>query len=88
MDLKDLTWDYAEPLKDDAWQARRLAEFFPFVADSLTSEDKALLLREIDKIHLPDERREIIRMVCTGEDDGKQDTEALNQEICRSCSGT
>lgn len=71
MDLKDLTWDYADPLKDDAWRARRLAEFFPFVADSLTSDDKALLLREIDKINLPDERKEIIRRVCSGEENGK-----------------
>lgn len=28
MDLNDLRWDYAELLKDDAWRARRLAEFF------------------------------------------------------------
>lgn len=39
MDLKDLTWDYPEPLKDDEWRARRIGEFFPFVADSLTSKD-------------------------------------------------
>jgi hypothetical protein len=71
MDLKDLTWDYAEPLKDEAWRARRIAEFFPFVADSLTKGDKALLLREIDKMNLPEERREIIRMVCKGEENGK-----------------
>lgn len=75
MDLKDLTWDYTEPLKDEAWRARRLAEFFPFVADSLTREDKALLLREIDKINLPEERKEIIWMVCAGEGDEKQDNE-------------
>ena len=71
MDLKDLTWDYAEPLKDDAWRARRLAEFFPFVAEGLTREDKDLLLREIDEIPLPDERKEYIRMVCNGEEDGE-----------------
>lgn len=71
MDLKETTWDYPEPLKDDEWRARRLGEFFPFVADSLTTEDKALLLREIDKINLPEERKEIIRMVCSGEENGK-----------------
>jgi len=67
MDLKDLTWDYPEPLKDEAWRARRLAEFFPFIADSLTMEDKALLLKEIERINLPEERKEIIRMVCGGD---------------------
>jgi hypothetical protein len=75
MDLKDLTWDYADPLKDDAWRARRLAEFFPFVAEGLSRKDKDLLLREIDRINLPDERKEFIRMVCTGEKNGEQNTD-------------
>ncbi len=75
MDLKRLTWDYADPPKDDAWRARRLAEFFPFVVEGLSAEDKDLLLREIDKITLPDERKEYIRMACRGERNGKQDTD-------------
>ena len=28
MDLKYLTWDYPEPLKDDEWRAGRIGEFF------------------------------------------------------------
>ncbi len=71
MDLKHLTWDYTDPPGDDMWRARRLAEFFPFVVEGLTTEDKALLLREIDRINLPDERKEFIRMVCGGEKNGK-----------------
>jgi hypothetical protein len=60
MDLKRITWDYDEPLEDELWRARRLAEFFPFVADDLT-------LRHLDRIKLPDERKTIIRIVCTAE---------------------
>lgn len=71
MDLKHLTWDYTDPPGDDMWRARRLAEFFPFVVEGLSTEDKALLLREIDRINLPDERKEFIRMVCGGEKNGK-----------------
>jgi len=71
LDLKRLTWDYQNPLKDDAWRARRLAEYFPFVVEGLCREDKDLLLREIERINLPDERKEIIRMVCGGERNGK-----------------
>ena len=71
MDLKRLVWDYQHPLKDDLWRARRMAEFFPFVLEELTREDKVVLLRHLDKINLPEERKEFIRMVC-GE---KQDTD-------------
>ena len=69
MDLKRLSWDYPHILKDDMWRARRMAEFFPFLIEGLTREDKALLLRYLDKINLPDERKEFIRMVCGGEQD-------------------
>ena len=56
MDLRQITWDYVEPLEDEAWRARRLAEFFPFVVEDLTREDKNLILRYIDQIKLPEER--------------------------------
>lgn len=69
LDLRRLNWDYPHPLKDDMWRARRLAEFFPFILDALTREDKDLLLRELDRIKLPDERKEYIRMVCGGQQD-------------------
>ncbi len=71
MDLKRLIWDYPHPLEDEGWRARRLAELFPFVLEKLTQEDKELLLRELDRINIPDERKEFIRMVCGG----KQDTD-------------
>jgi hypothetical protein len=64
LDLKRLVWDYSHPLDDDMWKARRLAEFFPFILDKLTREDKDLLIKELDKINLPEERKEFIRMVC------------------------
>jgi hypothetical protein len=64
LDLKDLVWDYPHLLKDDLWRARRMAEFFPFVLEELTREDKEVILRHLDKINLPDERKEFIRMVC------------------------
>lgn len=70
MNLNRLTWDYPHPLKDELWRARRMAEYFPFVLEELTHEDKEVLLRHLDKIDLPDERKEFIRMVCCG----KQDT--------------
>ena len=66
MELKDLVWDYPRPLKDNLWKARRLAEFFPFVVEKLTKYDKKILLRHLDEISLPDERKEFIRMVCGG----------------------
>jgi len=69
LDLNRLTWDYPHPLKDDMWKERRMAEFFPFVLTALTQEDKEVLLRNLDKIKLPDERKEFIRMVCGGEQD-------------------
>ena len=65
MDLRQLTWDYGEPLEDEAWRARRLAEFFPFVVEDLTREDKDLILKYIDRIKLPEERKAIIRIVCS-----------------------
>ena len=71
MDLNRLTWDYAHPLKDDMWRARRLAEYFPFVVAGLTPEDRDVLLRNLDRLNLPDERKGFIRMVCGG----KQDTD-------------
>ncbi|HDZ91917.1 MAG: hypothetical protein JRJ09_18015 [Deltaproteobacteria bacterium] len=71
LDLKHLTWDYAGLPGDDTWRARRLAEFFPFVAERLTAEERELLLRELDRINLPDERKEFIRLVCRGEKNGK-----------------
>jgi hypothetical protein len=69
VDLKRLVWDYRHPLKDDLWRARRMAEFFPFVLEELTREDKVVLLRHLDKINLPEERKEFIRMVCGGQQD-------------------
>ena len=69
MDLKRLTWDYPEPLKDDLWRARRIAEFFPFVLENLSIEDKEALLKHLDNLYVPDERKELIRMVCSGEQD-------------------
>ena len=71
MDIKQLIWDYPKPPRDDMWRARRLAELFPFVLEGLTRQDKNLLLKELDKINLPEERKEFIRMVC----DEKQDTD-------------
>ena len=67
MNLKCLVWDYPHPLKDDAWRARRLAEFFPFILDELTRRDMDLLLKEVDRLNLPEERKAFIRMVCRGE---------------------
>jgi hypothetical protein len=67
MDLKRITWDYENPLEDELWRARRMAEFFPFVAGDLTREDKNLILRYLDQIKLPDERKAIIRIVCSAE---------------------
>jgi hypothetical protein len=67
MDLKGITWDYNNPSEDDLWRARRLAEFFPFVAAELSREEKDLIIRHLDQINLPDERKEIIRMVCSAE---------------------
>lgn len=67
MDLKQITWDYGEPLEDELWRARRLAEFFPFVVEGLTGEEKDLLLRYLDQIKLPDERKTIIRIACSAE---------------------
>ena len=69
MDLKRITWDYGEPLEDELWRARRLAEFFPFVVEDLTREDKNLILRYLDQIKLPDERKAIIKIVCSAEKD-------------------
>jgi hypothetical protein len=48
MDLKRITWDYENPLEDELWRARRMAEFFPFVAGDITREDKNLILRYLD----------------------------------------
>jgi hypothetical protein len=67
MDLKGITWDYNNPSEDDLWRARRLAEFFPFVAAELSREEKDLIIRHLDQINVPDERKEIIRMVCSAE---------------------
>lgn len=67
MDLKRITWDYADPPKDEVWRARRLAEFFPFVVDDLAQQDKELIIRYLDQMNLPDERKEIIRIVCGAE---------------------
>ena len=67
MKLKGLVWDYPHPLKDDNWRARRLAEFFPFILDELTREDMDLLLRELHRLDLPEERKEYVRMVCSEE---------------------
>jgi hypothetical protein len=64
MNKSAIIWDYRHPLKDEDWLAKRLAEFFPFIADNLTKKDKKILLRNLDKIDLPDERKEFIRMVC------------------------
>jgi hypothetical protein len=71
MELKQITWDYREPLEDELWQARRLAEFFPFVIKDLTSKEKDLLLRYLDQIKLPDERKTIIRIACGAEKDSQ-----------------
>ena len=66
MDLRDLTWDYPELPGDDLWRATRIAEFFPFVLEEISQEDKVLLLRHMEEIHVPEERKEFIRMVCGG----------------------
>jgi hypothetical protein len=68
MDLKQITWDYRDPPEDEVWRATRLAEFFPFVADDLAQEDKELIVRYLDQINLPDERKQIIRIVCGAEE--------------------
>jgi len=67
MDLKRITWDYGDPPEDELWRARRLAEFFPFVVDDLAQADRELIIRYLDQINLPDERKEIIRIVCGAE---------------------
>lgn len=67
MNLKRITWDYESPPEDELWRARRLAEFFPFVAADLAREDKELIVRHLDQMSLPDERKQIIRMVCGAE---------------------
>jgi len=69
MNLKRITWDYENPPEDELWRATRLAEFFPFVAADLTWEEKELILKYLDQIKLPNERKQIIRMVCGGEKD-------------------
>ena len=69
MDLKRITWDYPDPPEDKLWRARRLAEFFPFVVDDLTQEDKDLVVKYLDQMTLPDERKELIRIVCGAEQD-------------------
>ena len=66
MDLRTLTWDYPEPPGDELWRATRIAEFFPFVMSELSQEDRTLVLKYLDEIHLPCERKEFIRMVCGG----------------------
>jgi len=71
VDLKRLIWDYPNIPEDEMWRARRIAEFFPFVLEELTQEDLDVLLRHLDKINLPEERKEFIRMVCGG----KQNTD-------------
>lgn len=70
MNPKSMLWDYPDHLKDDLWRARRMAEFFPFVLEELTEEDRKTLLRRLDEINVPDERKEFISMVCSE----KQDT--------------
>lgn len=69
MKLTHLTWDYKQPLEDEQWRARRLAEFFPFILEDLTPQDKALLLKMLDELNLPVERKEFIRMVCHEQSD-------------------
>ncbi len=64
MEHKTIVWDYKDPPRDELWQARRLAEFFPFVAFELTPDDKALILRHLEKLRLPPERKEAIRLAC------------------------
>jgi hypothetical protein len=64
-------WDYLKPPGDDMWRARRMAEYFPFVVENLTGQDKKLLLSRLDSLNLPEERKAFIRMVC----DEKQDTD-------------
>jgi len=66
MTLKDIVWDYPRPLDDKLWRARRMAEYLPFVLDKLTRKDKEILLEHLDKIDLPEERKEFIRLVCSG----------------------
>jgi hypothetical protein len=62
VDLKEIPWDYGDPSEDEVWRAGRLAEFFPFLTDNLTQEDKELIIRCLDQINLPEERKEIIRI--------------------------
>ena len=69
MKFSKINWDYPHPLKDETWRARRIAEFFPFVLDELTGEDREVLLEHLDNINVPYERKEFIRMVCGGEQD-------------------
>jgi hypothetical protein len=63
---KRIIWDYPHPLKDELWRARRMAEYFPFLLQELTQDDKDVLLRHLDDMKLPEERKEFIRMVCSG----------------------
>jgi len=43
-----------------------MAEYLPFVLDKLTRKEKQILLEHLDKINLPEERKEFIRLVCSG----------------------
>jgi hypothetical protein len=65
--IKRLLWDYPHLLQDEKWRARRIAEYFPFVADELTDEDWEILIKHLDDIQLPKERRELIKLMYAGE---------------------
>lgn len=67
LSLKSAIWDYPGPLKDELWRARRIADFFPFVLEDLSEEDTRILLKHLDEINVPEERKEFIRMVCADE---------------------
>lgn len=69
MKFKDTIWDYPEPLKDEMWRARRIAEFFPFVLKDLSAEEKEVVLKHLGNLNVPDERKELIGMVFGGEHD-------------------
>ncbi|MEW6664632.1 MAG: hypothetical protein AB1512_05355 [Thermodesulfobacteriota bacterium] len=66
MELRHLTWDYSQPPEDDLWRATRIAEYFPFVLETLPDDDRQLVLEYLDDIRVPEERKDFIRMVCGG----------------------
>ncbi len=46
MDLKQITWDYGEPLEGELWQPEGWP-VFPFVVEDLTGKGKSVGIRRV-----------------------------------------